>query len=186
MKILVDVDGVQADLVPAFLGVLQQLTGRLAMRKQWTDWDPVKCGVCADELEARATFAAMGSHVHALPEIEDAMRGIKTLRAHGHHVVALTAPIFTPDWLHGRATWLTRRGYTDRTIVFTRDKTLVPGDVLVEDNPEYADAWAVANPASTAILFDQPWNRENYEFSENVIRAYCWEEVLEIIGGLTP
>lgn len=185
MKILVDVDGVQADLVPAFLGFLHHHTGRLHHRSQWTDWCPVKSGVCRDQDEAGVTFRGMGGHVQYLPEIDGAMDGIKSLRDDGHHVIALTAPIFTPDWLHGRAAWLTRRGYTDRTIVFTRDKTLVPGDVLIEDNPEYALAWAAANPNGVALLYDQPWNQGVFR-PFNVFRAHDWLEVVEIIGELTP
>lgn len=186
MRILVDVDGVQADLVPAFLHVLTSYWGRIRTADQWTDWDPVKCGLCADEEQARMAFHLIGPDVRTFPYIPGALQGVSALRADGHQVVALTAPIFQRDWLYGRAMWLSDIGYNDRTIVFTRDKTLVPGDVLIEDNPAYATAWAKANPRGLALLFDQPWNQKVSELPPNTLRVHGWGDALDTIGWRSP
>jgi 5'-nucleotidase len=47
-------------------------------------------------------------------------------------------------------------GWAERTII-TKDKTMVNGDVLIDDKPEVK---GLCNPSWEHILFDQPYNQE--------------------------
>lgn len=49
------------------------------------------------------------------------------------------------------------KGWTER-VILTRDKTLVHGDVLIDDKP---DVEGVAKPTWKHVYFDQPYNRKN-------------------------
>lgn len=180
MRILVDVDGVQANLTTPFLNILHRYWDVTKTEADWVDWCPVKAGICDIQEQADAIFRMIGHHVHAFADLPGSRAGVQSLRDAGHQVIALTAPIHTPEWLYGRATWLKMRGFTDRTIVFTRDKSLIPGDVLIEDNPEYAREWAAAHPRGAVLLYDQPWNRSAVVPS-NGRRVKSWAQVLDSV-----
>lgn len=175
MIVLVDVDGVQADLVSRFLRALYSLTGRRYTPEQWIDWSPVKSGLCTAD-EAAQIFDVLGDSIALLPDIPGAQDGIRRLRKAGHRVVALTSPLVTPGWLHGRMTWLQKRGFGNEDIVLAWDKSLVHGDVLVEDNAENANAWAAAHPEGVGVVLAQPWNA-NVPLVRGVERVDSWAEI---------
>jgi 5'-nucleotidase len=60
------------------------------------------------------------------------------------------------------------KDWMDRTIL-TRDKTLIRGDVLIDDNPSIA---GLVVPSWEHVLFTRPWNQ--YETSKR--RIENWEE----------
>lgn len=182
MKILVDVDGVQADLAPRFLQALYRLTGQRYTPEQWTDWSPSKAGLCTDAM-ARLTFETIGDSVDLLPDVPGAVEGVRALRQAGHRLVALTSPLITPGWLHGRVRWLHTRGFGNEDIVLAWDKALVPGDVMIDDNADFANRWATKYPQGTCLLFDQPWNASAL-FMPNVRRVVGWDQVVQIVSRL--
>lgn len=181
MRILVDVDGVQADLAPRFLQVLYRLTGQRWTTDSWTDWSPAKAGLCTDA-QAAQIFDALSDSVDLLPDVQGAVDGVRALRQAGHRCVALTSPVITPGWLHGRVKWLHSRGFGNEDIVLAWDKALVPGDVMIDDNADYANAWAEAHPYSMALLFDAPWNNSVSRAPSNAVRVHSWPEVVVRVG----
>lgn len=175
MIVLVDCDGVQCDLVSRFLAVLNRLTGRSYTPEQWTDWSPVKSGLCTAE-EAAQVFDMLGDSVDILPDVPGAAEGIRRLRHAGHRVVALTSPLVTPGWLHGRMKWLHARGFGNEDIVLAWDKTLVPGDVMVDDNAENVNAWVTAHPDGVGIVLTRPWNL-NVPLVRGAERVDSWAQI---------
>jgi 5'-nucleotidase len=59
-------------------------------------------------------------------------------------------------------------------VILTRDKTLVRGDILVDDKPTIA---GLATPLWRHILFDQPYNRH---FPTLRLNWFTWREILHV------
>ena len=63
--------------------------------------------------------------------------------------------------------------FAERTII-TRDKTLVYGDILIDDKPEVT---GIHTPAWTHVVYDQPYNREA---TANRLTWNNYKEVLKL------
>ncbi len=93
--------------------------------------------------------------------VAGAKEGLVALRDAGFDVRICTAPIWefkfcVPEKLE----WIKRElghEWAANTII-ARDKTLIVGDVLIDDKPEVV---GVRTPSWEHILFDQPYNRAN-------------------------
>lgn len=176
-KILVDCDGVLCDTVTAYLELVREHTGRVHALADVTDFRFSKCVVSEEEdahiwqnmIDRRPDFVVQ------LPELPGALVGLLELRQSAR-VVALTSPHIGPHWMHERAAWLMRRGFSKADIVFAKDKAHVPGTVLIDDSLDNCREWAAAHPTGTAIVFDQPWNQG--DTAGNIVRACSWLEVL--------
>lgn len=94
-----------------------------------------------------------------LEPIPGGREALEYLLSLGHDVRICTAPkrdyqncvLEKMEWIeeHLGRTW------TERTII-TRDKTLVHGDILVDDKPNITGSRA---PAWMQVFYDQPYNR---------------------------
>ncbi|XP_075255155.1 5'(3')-deoxyribonucleotidase, cytosolic type-like [Convolutriloba macropyga] len=59
-------------------------------------------------------------------------------------------------------------------VILTRDKTLVHGDILIDDKPEIE---GVKDPSWTRVVFDQPYN----EWVDTPFRMHSWEDTDKLI-----
>jgi 5'-nucleotidase len=124
----------------------------------WTRWEGVRvdAGPEASALVARA-MATPGFYWHLEP-IEGAVEALRALDRH-HDVWLCSTPDSTNpscasdklDWAehHLGAIWRKR-------VILTHDKTLVRGDILIDDKPEVTGD---ADPEWVHVLFDQPYNQ---------------------------
>jgi 5'(3')-deoxyribonucleotidase len=79
-------------------------------------------------------------------------------------VVAVTAPLAESDfWTFERARWLGRRGFRKEDIVFASDKSLVTGDVLIDDGQHNIDSFR-----GPGVLIARPWNRGTLTLDKTV------------------
>lgn len=65
----------------------------------------------------------------------------------------------------------------ERRVVLTHDKTLVHGDVLIDDRPVITGR---VEPSWTRVVFDMPWNAETPGF-----RMHGWSEVDDVLAEAT-
>jgi 5'(3')-deoxyribonucleotidase len=172
MRILVDVDGVLADIHTPWLGMYNADWHdhlRLCDITRWEMHELVKpeCGKKIYDYLARPDFYRRASVIPC------ALEGVKELRRFGE-VVFVTSGFFET-----KLEWLSRNGFIgadwrfSKDVVMCQDKSMVIGDVLVDDRP-------VNLKGFTGILFDQPWNRSELVY----LRAYSWGNVLEIVQDL--
>lgn len=94
----------------------------------------------------------------SLPPIEGAIEGMRYLLELGHDVRICTSPMTKNNYcLQEKWHWIRKHApdFTKRLIV-TKDKTLVRGDVLVDDKPKVD---GVLEPEWVHVLCDQPYNR---------------------------
>jgi 5'-nucleotidase len=105
-----------------------------------------------------AIYTAPG-FFRALPPLPGALAGIAGLLEAGHDVRICTSPLQAyHHCVTEKFEWVEHHlglEFVNR-IILTRDKTLVHGDSLIDDNPRITGARA---PAWRHILYDQPYNR---------------------------
>lgn len=111
-----------------------------------------------------------------LEPIPGAIITLRKLLADGYDVRICTAPkkIFN-NCVAEKFAWVEEylgQEFVER-IVLTRDKTLVHGDILVDDKPEVT---GVCTPTWTHVLYDQPYNRHS-----NKLRL-TWANYQEVLG----
>jgi 5'-nucleotidase len=173
--ILVDQDNVIADQFGALLSILEaehphiwsSFHGTIHDFQIEKNFDHIHQETILNIRRATRFFAS-------LPPLPGAIDALEALHQMGHHVFIVTAPIRTPHSASEKLEWVTKHlgaNWTLRTIL-TRDKTLVRGDVLIDDNPEVLGALP---PLWEHIYFDQPYNQEGTK------RRLNWENYREIL-----
>lgn len=177
MIILVDMDGVLADYN---LGIEKELK----RRGMWTpDINELKHFYykdnCPLEYELlQETIHAQKGFAYGLELVAGGKEALEKMVELGHEVRICTAPygdyqITFPEKL----AWAESNIGKDwsKKIVLTRDKTLVRGDILIDDKPEIK---GIMNPAWEHVLYTQPYNNDVY--GKRRLTWDNWRKVLEI------
>lgn len=178
MRILVDMDGVLVNFEQGFLD-------------EWRKQHPEKVFVpiekkksfyheddYPEEFKDLVKAISLGHNFYGnLKPIPGAIDALKKMKAMGHEVFICTSPSVTSktcvqnkfDWIgeHMGAEW-------KHQIVLTKDKTVVNGDILIDDKPRVDGV--EGRPSWVHVLYDQPYNR----WLKRVKRLTWdnWEEVL--------
>lgn len=176
MKIGVDIDGVTADFVTAFLPVLGGLAGREVRYEEITSyWFQEVLGYDdATEVWVRETIDRLGV-LRRLAPIPGALETVNRL-GETHEVHFVTA---RPEAKWGDLTreWLSRHGFRFASVMFREGRKAGADEgfgLFVEDSLE--NARDLSGLGIHVCLFDQPWNRTE-ELPEGVSRVGSWAEV---------
>lgn len=104
----------------------------------------------------RSTFRAPG-FCRDLPPLPGAVDALHALVDAGADVRLLTAPLSVASCPSDKWQWVERHLGADftRRLILAKDKTLVRGDLLVDDKPHISGS---LTPAWTHVRFTQPWN----------------------------
>lgn len=160
MLILLDQDGVLADFETGFFKAwgtrYPELAGIHPSRRQsfyLRDDYPEHLQPQVESVYTQAGF------FRDLVPIEGAIEGVRQLMEQGHDVRICTSPLNQYrhcvlekyEWIEAHLGF----EFTHRMMV-SKDKTLVRGDVLVDDKPHIT---GTLQPTWRHILFDQPYNR---------------------------
>ncbi|GAB1577395.1 5'-3'-deoxyribonucleotidase [Bordetella petrii] len=161
MLILLDQDGVLADFEHAFLA---------AWRQRHPDIEPVayeqrqSFRILEDyppalRARAEAIYTAPG-FIRNLPPVAGAIEAYRELTALGMDVRICSSPLHQfENCVAEKYLWVERhlgRAATER-LILTRDKTLVRGDLLIDDKPRITGA---VRPSWRHIIYDAPYNRQ--------------------------
>ena len=161
LVILIDQDGVLADYTKKLLEEtarefpqLPVISARDSLHFNTEQQFPREYGERIDALSLREGF------ILGLEPIEGALVGINTLLEMGHDVRICTSPkkTFNPCVLEKFA-WVEKylgQKWVERMIL-TRDKTLVHGDILIDDKPKIS---GVHSPSWQHIIYDQAYNQD--------------------------
>ncbi len=175
MRILLDIDGVVANLV----GHLCTTTRIDALPADFTyyEFDRV---LSSSEMEAVDRMMRYPGYAQQIPWYLGGRRFIDKLQRLGE-VIAVTRPYAdSPTWAYDRQQWI-QRSYRDMQVVHTAHKELVRGDVLIEDHAVNLDRWLVAHPEGRGVLIDRPWNRSVKTLPDRMYRAQTYTEALELV-----
>jgi 5'-nucleotidase len=133
-----------------------------------------------DEWKDRVEFLSEDEGFFAsLPLIDGAVTALKEMEEAGICVFICTSPkkyYSNPHCAGEKHGWIMRhfgKKWTEK-IILTRDKTLVHGDVLIDDKPEVTGAMV---PSWKHVYFDQPYNRENLA-RKRITSWKHWREVI--------
>ena len=161
MLILLDQDGVLADFERAFVEAWRT---RFPERR-WVAVEDRRTFYVRDDYpaELRADVESIyhsAGFYRSLPVIPGAVAAVAELQSLGHDVRICSAPLTAyRHCVAEKFEWVEKHfgaEFVDR-LVLTKDKTLVRGDVLVDDRPAVLGA---LNPTWRHVVFDQPYNRD--------------------------
>ena len=173
MRLLIDMDAVTVDIMPYWLDLYNEEFNDTLRPWQITDFD-------------LSRFAAHGKAIYQYlhrpgffrrPEpIPGALETIDKLKLDGHEIVFLTTcqagHTDKIGWLQDRFDWVS---YKD--VVFSFQKHLVQGDVLLDDAPHNLN-----HPTAINVCFSQPWNAN---FTGDGFRVDTWSDFYDLIGSFT-
>ena len=164
MNILLDCDGILADFVGS---VLRLLPGDLT-HEHVTSMDIQKSLALGPSNIAMLTRELCGQNFASLIKpLHGSKKFVRELKKRGEITVVTRPMTNSPTWVWERIGWLYKHFGLEH-IEFTDRKDLVPGDVLIDDDPENL----VTFPGRR-ILLDQPWNR-----GADLPRMYSYNEIL--------
>jgi 5'-nucleotidase len=179
MIILVDMDGVIADWEAAFY-------------QKWREAHPEKMYIPLEERKGHYVYTQFPEDHHEdvrsiyrcegfyrnLLALEGGIEAMLEMKSMGHEVFICTAPMHPryENCVLEKYHWVNEKlgeEWTSR-IVMTRDKTLVKGDILIDDNPDITGA---VKPEWEHVVYDQPYNRELKDK-----RRLTWKNWKEVLG----
>lgn len=166
--ILVDLDGVLADWSAGIERKLKLADSRYWI--DWSNWNGLRQGAPPAVYEAlRAAQASPGFYLSLKP-IAGGADALRDMVADGHLVTICSTPDATnPTCADDKIAWLEENigpGWGKR-LILTHDKTLVRGDILIDDKPVITGA---RTPEWTHVLFDAPYNQK----SSGKARLFQW------------
>jgi 5'-nucleotidase len=177
MLILIDMDDVLSD----FDGEFYRKWNEIHPDKHITPPNERKKFYLSDESPEgyadliRGIYTAPG-FVKSLPEIPGSMNALNDIASRGHKIFICTTPLNAyQNCVKEKYEWIEEHlGFEwTKKIILTKDKTLVQGDILIDDKPEITGA---AKPVWEHIVFDKPYNRQT-----NHAKRMTWANYRKII-----
>lgn len=176
--ILVDMDGVLADFEGRFLETWKRkfphYPQTLEKRKTFRLADSLPNGLNRD---IRSIFSSPGFFANLKP-ISGAKEALKKMQSLGREVLICTSPISEyENCVLEKYHWIAKHlGYEwTKKVIMTKDKTLIFGDILIDDKPEHK---GLRKPTWKHALFDAPYNQ--HVKTKLRITWDNWEKILDI------
>jgi len=181
LRILIDMDSITVDLMEGWLREYNAIhDDNLTVDKILT-WDThlyAKAGKAIyDVLSQPGLF-------RDAPPLDGAIEAIKTLHDRGHDIFMVTAAVhpinFTEkaEWFHKHLDFLGKR-----RLVLAHEKHLIPADVLIDDGPHNAEAYAKHHPCARIFSIRYPYNQHSMHYTLLAGHwsdpAGAWAEILD-------
>jgi len=179
--ILVDLDGPLADLEAEFLRCWKKkFPGEFFVpfenRKNFFLRDDYP-----ENLKAKTeTILKADGFFADLPAVAGGLQEISAMREAGFSVIICTSDIFAnKTGLRDKREWVIRNIGEDfaKTMIFTRDKTVIRGNYLIDDKPVIKGA---LEPVWEHVIFDQPFNRETSHKKRMKSDWSNWQEIIKV------
>lgn len=183
MRVLVDMDGVIADWGHAYGESLDRFGDAAAGIPRHKDQRSFNLHAGRTDHEKALIDAVMVEEgfYSRLEPIAGAKGALKAMLKAGHDVRIVTSPwVSNPTCASDKLNWVVKHygSHWGPRVVITADKTLVRGDILIDDKPEIHGE---VEPTWEHVLFDQPYNREVVDKR----RLVDWPAWRELIAGST-
>jgi 5'-nucleotidase len=178
--ILVDMDGVLCNFTKELLARAHSKLGVPLLREEDCTHFHTEHEFAPHLRDAIAKLSDDHDFFESLEPVEGAVEALHEMEALGAKVFICTAPkkfYHNPHCAGNKHRWVMNhlgKNWTER-VVLTRDKTLVYGDVLIDDKPEVEGV--VGKPSWRHVYFDQPYNRESLQ-RPRITHWKNWKEEL--------
>lgn len=181
MRLLVDMDGVIADWGAEYGRQLDKFGEEAAAMPRHHEQKTfnLNAGRSKREREIIAEVLNAPDFYANLRPITGAITALRQAAKQGHDIRFVTSPwVSNPRCASDKLNWIVRYygARWGQRVVITTDKTLVHGDILIDDKPEVTGA---TTPSWEHVLFTQPYNIN----IENKRRMNTWADLKEIING---
>ncbi len=116
--------------------------------------------------------------IENLEPLKDSIESLKEIEKIGHEVFICTSPLTNyKNSVLEKYRWVEKYfGYEwIKKIILTKDKTLIKGDILIDDKPEI---FGLKDPEWEHIIFDRPYNK--HIKNKKRLTWNNWKEVLNI------
>jgi 5'-nucleotidase len=157
MRVLLDMDGVMADLMSHWADMLNRYHNANITVDDFKDWKVEKAVPHLTYEQVHEFLADPGFFLHLQP-IPGAIEAVKDLMSDGQDVVFVT---YCRAGHEDKRKWVERHlpGFPMANIIFAERKELIQGDVLVDDGLHNLEAWQAEHPTGVAVAFDTPYNQ---------------------------
>lgn len=160
MIILIDIDDVIADFDGEFYSRWNKIHPDIKIIPP----EERKCFYIKDELPEDYTklireINTAPGFIKSLPVIPGSVEAVKEIAGMGHSIFLCSSPLNAyKNCVEEKYEWIEEHLGFEWTlkIILTKDKTLINGDILIDDKPEVL---GVAKPSWEHIIFDKPYNR---------------------------
>lgn len=183
--ILLDVDGVLADFVSAFLDVVREQLGRSYQPEDVTSFGIANSlRLSKEDFDRCALIVGEPGFCAGLGIYPGAIEGVAHLRSIAEVYIVTSPWNSNPTWTHDREAWLERHfGIPHSRVIHTSAKHLVRGDFLIDDKTETLQRWSVANRDGLAVQWATPHNRTD---GWTGLVADTWSGLFEILDCWRP
>ncbi|KAF0249631.1 MAG: 5'(3')-deoxyribonucleotidase [bacterium] len=180
MLILIDQDGPLADFEQGFLNNWQNLfPGEFFIPLEERKTFYMRQQYPAHLIEKVDSIYSAPDFFRNLEPTKGSIDAINSLIELGHDVRICTSPLSRyENCVLEKFEWVEKhfgREFTKK-IILTKDKTMVRGDLLIDDNPEVKGAF---KPDWEHIIFDYPYNKNKVEK-----RRLTWSNWKEILNNI--
>ena len=179
LTVLVDIDDVLWELVEGWVAALNRSFGYDVRPEDITQWE---IGEFFPNLTAEQVFSPMQDpgFWDTLRPVRDAQDCLRRLKTDGHKVVLVSASDYKTVAPKLDSLLRLYPFISHKEIVIAQDKSLVAGDLIVDDKPGNL----IGTRCPFCILFDRPANRWFQERGEGVYRACGWREIYASVYAL--
>lgn len=178
--ILVDQDGVLADFERGFLDEWKKRypeRSHIPLEQRSThsiaDQYPISERLLIREIMTEEGF------VCNLPPITGAIQALNDMRSAGLIVKICTSPLSNyTNCVEEKYMWVEAHLGLEwtRDLILTKDKTLIRGDVLIDDKPSVEGVYV---PDWEHVIFDQPYNRNSVD-KRRLLNWSHWRDVITV------
>lgn len=178
MILLVDMDDVIADLHTAWCEWYNRIYDDNMdpefFRHDWAIHDHVKCGVDVYKILSMENFG------RSLKPMEGAIDAMKLLYEK-YNTCIVSSASSSGQFSLEKHLWLERHMpfFNLRRLILCHEKSLVRGDIILDDRHKNVNSWLSMNPRGTGILFEAPHNSK--KVGGFTYRVHNWKEILECI-----
>ncbi len=174
-RILVDVDGVVADLMPEWLRLYNEEWVDNLLPKDITGWDIAQFvkEKCGKDVYKYLDTPFLYDYVSP---VDGAISSIHWLRQHGYDVRFVTSGVRESKihWLGQQGLLLDEHYLSSRDVIVAHDKSVIKADIMIDDNISNCNGFS-----GVSILFAQPWNTSP---QTGHYRADNWPDVIQYLA----
>lgn len=157
LTLLVDMDGIVADMLASFLALFNHEHGTRFTKADVHSWNLATC-LRTSQAEIDSYFDRSAFFLELAP-LPGALVSLAELAARGHEIVFVTAN-WGPESAADKLRWL-RLHFPPRlasSYALTTRKDRLRGDVLIDDAPHNIEAHARAWPGTKLVSIEYPYN----------------------------